>query len=209
MGETIAKEVSYRYQIMEQSQKLDVNIDWKIIFEHGLTFKKKEPFNESSTKTIKILEPQLLDSRKVKILSEKPVRKPIKIKDSDVVKIPAKAIPIKKTRITMSGKKKVSKQFSFELTVPDIMKAGTMKNQAIIIRNNSETVLNGCFEIRRIDDGIIKLLSIQGLKISAKDKMNFKPAIKLDRTGSNTLEFVLMNRIGRTLQKEEKKVSVY
>ena len=205
MGETIAKEVSYRYQILEQTQKLDVNIDWKIIFEHGLTFKREEPFNESSAKTIKILEPQVLDTTKVKILTEKSVE----IKESEIVKIPTKTIPIKKSRITMTSKVSSQKQFSFELSVPDIMKAGTMQNQVIIIQNNSQEILNGCFEIRRIDNGIIKLLSIQGLKISPNEQLKFKPAIRLDRIGSNTLEFVLMNRIGRTLRKEEKKVSVY
>jgi len=64
-------------------------------------------------------------------------------------------------------------------------------------------------DFQRIDNGIIKLLSIQGLKISPNEQLKFKPAIRLDRIGSNTLEFVLMNRIGRTLRKEEKKVSVY
>ncbi len=209
MGETIAKEVSYRYQIMEQSQKLNVNIDWKIIFEHGLTFKKEEPFNESSAKTIKILEPQVLDSTKVKILSEKLQKKPVEIAESDVVKIPAKPISSSKSRITMTSRQESLKQLSFELTIPDIMKAGTMKNQVINIRNNSQTILNGCFEIRRIDNGIIKLLSIQGIKIPPNEHLKFKPAIRLDRKGSNTLEFVLLNRIGRTLQKEEKKVSVF
>ncbi|MBY8994809.1 MAG: transglutaminase domain-containing protein [Candidatus Heimdallarchaeota archaeon] len=209
MGETIAKEVSYRYQIMEQTQKLDVNIDWKIIFEHGLTFKKKEPFDATSNKTIKILEPQMLDSSKVKILSETTKKKSIEIMGSDLVKLPSKTITNKKTRIDLPKKSRQLKQLSFDLSIPDIMKAGTMKNQVITIRNNSKSVHNGCFEIRRIEDGIIKLLSIQGVKISPNEQLKFKPAIKLDRTGSNTLEFVLMNRIGRTLQKEEKKVSVY
>ena len=209
MGDTIAKEVSYRYQIMEQTQKLDVNIDWKIIFEHGLTFKKKEPFDATSTKTIKILEPQMLDSTKVKILSDTTQKKPIEIMGSDIVKIPPKTIPIKKTRIDLTNKNKTRKQLSFDLSVPDVMKAGTMKNQVITIRNNSKSIHNGCFEIRRIEDGINKLLSIQGVKISPNEQLKFKPAIKLDRIGSNVLEFVLMNRIGRTLLKEEKKVSVY
>jgi hypothetical protein len=209
MGETIAKEVSYRYQIMEQTQKLDVNIDWKIIFEHGLTFKKKEPFDATSTKTIKILEPQMLDSSKVKILSEPTKKKSVEIMGPAIIKLPSKTIPIKKTRIDLPKKSRQLKQLSFDLSIPDIMKAGTMKNQVITIRNNSKDVHNGCFEIRRIEDGIIKLLSIQGVKISPNEQLKFKPAIKLDRVGSNTLEFVLMNRIGRTLQKEEKKVSVY
>ncbi len=177
--------------------------------EHGLTFKKKEPFDATSTKTIKILEPQMLDSTKVKILSDTTHKKPIEIIGSDIVKIPAKTIPIKKTRIDITHKNKTRKQLSFDLSVPDVMKAGTMRNQVITISNKSKSVHNGCFEIRRIEDGIIKLLSIQGVKISPNEKLKFKPAIKLDRTGSNILEFVLMNRIGRTLLKEEKKVSVY
>ncbi len=60
-----------------------------------------------------------------------------------------------------------------------------------------------------MNNGIIKLRSINGLLVDSLAELKLKPKIFLDFPGTNNLEFVFMNRIGRTLVKKETNVSLF
>ncbi len=209
MGGTLAKEVSYRYQIIEQTQKLDVNIEWKINFEYGTAVKRTHKKSTPDVKTIKILEPKISETSKIKILNEESIEKRLTSDKQDRISLQKETIRLKKSDIIKIQNKGTSKAITIDITFPDVVKAGHIQNQPVTIRNKTESVQTGSFEIRLLENGIVKLLSIKGVKIPSNSSLKFKPNIIIDKTGSHILEFVLLNRIGRTLVKVEKTVSVY
>lgn len=202
MGGTITKEVTYRYQVIEQTQKLDVDIDWKISTASSTQIKSKTSIAVKE-KTIKILEPTVNVSNKVKILGENKMeesvitlKKPMKDKKlSSVLELP------KRNNST--------KQITIQCFFPDVLKDGLLDNHLVQLINNSDLTQRGCFEIRSIEGGIIKLLSLQGVKIPPKGNVQLKPKLQLNKEGINNLHLVYINRIGRNLASEIKQLSVF
>ena len=203
MGGTLAKEVSYRYQIMDSTQKLLVDVDWKIAYADKFALSKK-PTITVMDKTVKIIESKIIESNKVKIIDNEPIITP-------KYQIPPSNLESSKIKLNNNKQKKseTSQPVSIICEIPDVLKDGQMKKQVIMLRNNSENIQRGCFEIRLIEDGIIKLLSYQGLKIPSKGEIPIKPRLQLDKVGSNQIQFVFQNRIGRTIAKKEKKITVF
>ncbi|MBN1331177.1 MAG: hypothetical protein JXA54_17025 [Candidatus Heimdallarchaeota archaeon] len=203
MGGTLAKEVIYRYQILESNQKLLVDVDWKIAYTDKSVIRKK-PTIAVVDRTVKIIESKITVSNKVKIIDNEPIITPkyqFSTRPSESIK------SIKLT--SQKYNKETSQPVSIICEIPDVLKDDQMRNQEIVLRNNSEEILRGCFEIRLIEDGIVKLLSYQGLKIPLKGEIKVKPKLQLDKVGSNQIQFVFQNRIGRVIAKEEKKITVF
>ena len=203
MGGTLEQEVSYRYQIMDQSQKLEVNVDWKINMMNKNSKIRELPTNKTKKK-IKILEPKVLTTNRIKILDD--------LKDTnETIRIPLmdkEIIQIEKP-IKVATKGNSIPNVTIESSFPDVMKKGQIKNQRIMLTNNSKQPISGCLELREINEGTIRLLYFQGVKISPESELSYKPEIMLKRIGINNLQLVFMNRIGRILAKEEIKTSVY
>ncbi len=201
MGGTLAKEVSYRYQIMESSQKLLVDVDWKIVYADKSIIRKK-PTITVMDKTVKIIESKIIESSKVKIIDNEQL----------AIKAPQPSSDSSKIIKLNNNKQKANdaiRPISISCEIPDVLKDGQMKNQVIRLQNNLGEIQRGCFEIRLLEDGIIKLLTYQGLKLPSKGEVTVKPKLKLDKVGSNQLEFIFQNRIGRTLAKLDKKITVF
>ncbi|NHJ40964.1 MAG: hypothetical protein FK731_13115 [Asgard group archaeon] len=202
MGGTITKEVSYRYQILEQTQKLDVDIDWKISAASSTQIKSNAPITIKE-KTIKILEPTLTVSNKVKIIDEKKTQE-------SVIKLKKQMEDKKLTSLLEMPKGNNSvKPISIQGNFPDVLKDGLLENHSIYLINNTDSTQRGCFEIRLIEDGIIKLLTLQGVKIPPKGTLQLKPKLQLYKEGINNLSLVYLNRIGRSITSEVKQLSVY
>lgn len=202
MGGTITKELSYRYQVMEQTQKLDVDIDWKVssISKHQIKNRTSVAVKE---KTIKILEPIVVVSNKVKILGES------KVKESVIsLKKPTKDKKLTSV-LELPKRNNTTKPVTIQCSFPDVLKDGLLDNHAVQLFNNTDKIQKGCFEIRLIEGGIIKLLSFQGVKIPPKSNVKLKPKLQLNKEGINNLYLVYLNRIGRNITSEIKQLSVY
>ncbi len=203
MGGTLAKEVAYKYQVIEPNQKIDVDILWNIVLSNGNNYSKTNRL--VTNKTVKIINPQIFDSSKIK----PKVIEQSKIKiidecvkhDADLVKIP------KTESIVISEKKK--KMFEIKVEIPDAIKQGTSFKPQIILINHSENTLTGCCEIREFVDGIIKIRSFIGKKIPPNSQRTIRPTISLDTIGMSELEFTYSNRIGRVLARITELISLY
>ncbi|MHA1737568.1 MAG: transglutaminase-like domain-containing protein [Candidatus Heimdallarchaeota archaeon] len=203
MGGTLAKEVSYKYQVIEPNQNLTVDIFWNI------TLDNKDNIGngmQQVTNKVKIVEPKTVDYSK--IVTRAVATAKVKILDvvgikNEVVKIP------KDSKIRLEPKNNTKKDFELEITLPDIIRKGVFTRPNIVMRNNLDQQIEGCLEIRQINNGIIKLRSINGLVIGSLTERKLKPKIFLDFPGTNYLEIVFMNRIGRALSKTETNVSLF
>ncbi|NHJ85683.1 MAG: hypothetical protein FK734_09495 [Asgard group archaeon] len=204
MGGTLAQEVSYKYQIMEQNQKLDVDIDWKIIFD-----KDNKSVKELSPppSKVKILEPTIQESSKVKILDlqETPLKINIKQKEKPTNEL----ITVYSNNLSVVGINQKVKSVELKVKLPDIIKHSSKRKQLVELLNNSEDEQRGCIEVRQIDDGITKLLYLKGLKLPSISNQKLKIPFVLDKIGTTNLEIIFTNRIGRTIAKEDGKLSVY
>ncbi|MHA1212990.1 MAG: transglutaminase-like domain-containing protein [Candidatus Heimdallarchaeota archaeon] len=205
MGGTLAKEVSYRYQVMETTQKLQVDIDWKIALADK-SFSAKKSSIAIVDKTVKILESKVVEPSKVKILDNQESETLITLREKPST---SKSQVVKLETSTQKPKRSKAQQISIVNAIPDVLKDGLMKNQSIRLQNNTDQTQRGCFEIRLVEDNIIKLLSYRGVKISPKSELVLKPKLQLEKIGINKLQFVFLNRIGRALTIDERKISVY
>ena len=204
MGGTLAKEVSYKYQVIEPNQNLTVDIFWNI------TLDNKDNIGngmQQVTNKVKIVEQKTVDyskiitqavaTSKVKILGEE------EASSDNIVKI------VKDSKIKLASKNNTQKDFELKISLPDVVRKGAYTRPNIIMKNNLNEQRQGCLEIRQINNGIIKLRSINGLLIGPLAEVKLKPKIFLDFPGTNYLEFVFMNRIGRVLGKAEMNVSLF
>jgi hypothetical protein len=195
MGGTITKELSYRYQTIDPNQKLDVLIDWKIVQNKG---------NGSFNKTIKIIEPQVVKavkSNKVKIIGDS-------LSDKESI-ITLKSSKKTSDSVRVPKPKGSSKMVTMKIALPDLIKDGLLKNHDIQLINTSESTQRGCFEIRTSEDGVTKVLLFQGVKIPPKGNWKFKPNIQLQKEGITNLQFIFINRIGRSIISETKQLSIF
>lgn len=203
MGGTLAKEVAYKYQVIEPNQKIDVNILWNIVLSNGNNHSFTN--HQITNKTVKIIDPQIFDSSKIK--PKVVEQSKIKIIDEnekqevDFVKI------TRNKPIVLSEKKQ--KMFELDVEMPDAIKQGTSFKPQIILINHSENTLTGCCEIREFVDGVIKIRSIVGKKIPPNSQRTIKPTINLDSLGMNKLEITFSNRIGRVLARKTDLISLY
>ncbi len=203
MGGTLAKEVAYKYQVIEPNQKIDVDILWNIVLSNGNDYSKTN--RPVTNKTVKIINPQIFDSSKIKpkVIEQSKIKiisESVK-QDADLVKIP------KTESIVLSEKKK--KMFEIKVEIPDAIKQGTSFKPQIILINHSENTLTGCCEIREFVDGIIKIRSFIGKKIPPNSQRTIRPTINLDTIGMSELEFTYSNRIGRVLARISDLISLY
>jgi len=203
MGGTLTKEFSYKYQIINPTQKLDVQINWNISPENGNAIDS----NKFKSKNIRIIEPTVIDTHK----SSTQVIESSKVKILNVEeKIPShKDIVLLKKKNITTEKKKEKKSLEISIDMPDVAKRDSLFQPIIKLKNNSENVISGSFEIRETQNDILKLIAIYGKKISANSQVIIKPKIKLALKGTNELEFVFLNRIGRNLAKAKNTISIY
>ena len=201
MGGTLAKEVAYKYQVIEPNQRVDVSILWNITQSNG---NKATASQALSNNTVKIIEPQLFDFSKItpKVIEQSK----IKILEEKEEKLEVLKIT-KPKPIIVSGKKQKMLELSVEL--PDAVKQGAIFKPKIVLQNNSENQLIGCCEIRELVSGISKIRSIVGKKIPAKALKNLRPSICLDSIGKTELEILFSNRIGRVLARTKVSISLY
>ena len=201
MGGTLAKEVAYKYQVIEPNQRVDVSILWNITQSNG---NKATASQALSNNTVKIIEPQLFDFSKItpKVIEQSKI-KILEEKEEKLV-----VLKITKPKpIIVSGKKQKMLELSVEL--PDAVKQGAIFRPKIFLQNNSENQLIGCCEIRELVSGISKIRSIVGKKIPAKALKNLRPSICLDSIGKTELEILFSNRIGRVLARTKVSISLY
>ncbi|MHA1461814.1 MAG: transglutaminase domain-containing protein [Candidatus Heimdallarchaeota archaeon] len=203
MGGTLAKEVAYKYQVIEPNQKIDVDILWNIVLSNGNNYSKTNRL--VTNKTVKIINPQIFDSSKIKpkVIEQSKIKiidESVK-HDADLVKIP------KTESIVISEKKK--KMFEIKVEIPDAIKQGTSFKPQIFLINHSENTLTGCCEIREFVDGIIKIRSFIGKKIPPNSQRTIRPTISLDTIGMSELEFTYSNRIGRVLARITELITLY
>ena len=204
MGGTLTKEVSYKYQVIEANQNLTVDIFWNITLDNKDNIGKSM---QQVTNKVKIIEPKTIDYSK--IITHTVAINKVKILDgneevnNEVVKI------VKDSKIKLESKNNSKKDFDLEINLPDIVRKGVYTRPNILLRNNLNKRTEGCLEIRQKNNGIIKLRSINGLLVDSLAELKLKPKIFLDFPGTNNLEFVFMNRIGRTLAKTEMNVSLF
>jgi hypothetical protein len=199
MGGTITKELSYRYQVIEPTQKLDVDINWNITFTHN---KSKLKPTSTKIKTIKILEPTVVKTNKVKIIGED------SIKDS-VISLKQQINKKSPEVLSLHKSTSISKFIQINAKIPDLVKDGLINKQDILLHNSSDVTQRGCFEIRSIDENVINLLYFQGVKIPPKGNLKIKPKVQLHKEGINNLYLVFTNRIGRNLANKSIQLSVY
>ncbi|NHJ48015.1 MAG: hypothetical protein FK733_09525 [Asgard group archaeon] len=199
MGGTITKELSYRYQVIEPTQKLDVDINWNITFTHN---KSKQNPSSTKIKTVKILEPTVVETNKVKIIGEDKIRDSVISLKQQTSKKSPKVLALPKPT-------SLSKFVKIDAKLPDLVKDGLLNKHNIQLHNNSEVTQRGCFEIRSIDAGVINLLYFQGVKIPPKGNLKIKPKLQLYKEGIHNLYLVFSNRIGRNLANESVQLSVY
>ncbi|MHA1126485.1 MAG: transglutaminase-like domain-containing protein [Candidatus Heimdallarchaeota archaeon] len=204
MGGTLAKEVSYKYQVIEPNQNLSVDIFWNITLENKANIGNGM---QQVTKKVKIISPKIVDYSK--IITKAVATSKVKILDEvegskdEIVKL------IKNSKIKLESKGNIKKDFELEISLPDIVRKGTNTRPNIVMKNNLDQRIKGCLEIRQINNGIIKLRSINGLVFDSLTERKLKPKIFLDFPGTNYLEFVFMNRIGRVLGRTETNVSLF
>ncbi len=203
MGGTLAKEVAYKYQVIEPTQKIDVDIIWNIVLSNG---NNHSAINHPViNKTVKIIGPQIFDSSKIKPkiieLSKIKIINGNEKQGVDFVKI------TRNKPIAISKKKQ--KMLELKVEMPDAIKQGVSFKPQIILINHSESTLTGCCEIREYVDGIIKIRSIVGKKIPPNSQRTIKPTISLDGLGMSELEISYSNRIGRVLAKTTDLISLY
>ncbi|MBD3190365.1 MAG: hypothetical protein GF308_06960 [Candidatus Heimdallarchaeota archaeon] len=218
MGGTLAKEISYKYQVMERTQSLAVDIDWKISY--GNEHQRKESTNQLET-SVRILEPKKLSEKELTVQiidfskrkAESHVKPQQQNKEKNQEKEKIKLIAPSEGIIKVPQKKghnqSPREKFDLKVSVPDVIRAQSIIHPSIELRNPSEHIMRGCFEIRLLQDGIIKLLSCQGIIVPPEKRKQFSPKIKLDLPGINELTFIFTNRIGRRLVRVDKKISVY
>lgn len=203
MGGTLTKEFSYKYQIINSSQKLDVQINWNITPENGNTIDS----NKFKSKNIRIIEPTVIDTQKS--LTQVIECSKIKILNIEEKTPSHKDIVLLKKKNISTEKKKEEKLFEISVDMPDAAKRDSLFQPIIKLTNNSGSVISGSFEIRETQNDILKLIAIYGKKISANSQVIIKPKIRLVLKGSNELEFVFLNRIGRNLAKTKSTISIY
>ncbi|MFW9923181.1 MAG: hypothetical protein ACFFDW_07855, partial [Candidatus Thorarchaeota archaeon] len=103
----------------------------------------------------------------------------------------------------------IQRNFIIEVDMPDAIKKDQLLKPRISIKNNSTTIQLACFEIRQKINDIIKVLEIEGIKLKSQKEIELAPKLALTSPGIYELEFVILNRIGRTLVKESKNISIY
>ena len=203
MGGTLAKEFSYKYKIMESSQKLDVKIDWQIYPENGSTILN----NSNKSTNIRIIEPKIIDSKTS--IAKKITNNKVKILDIEDKQFSHnKLVHLNPQKITINGLKK-KRNLEILVDIPDAVKRESLFQPIIQLRNHSEKELIGSFELREINNEVIRLLAIFGKKIEAGSKAIVKPKIRLPNQGTSILEFAFLNRIGRTLAKTTYTISTF
>lgn len=203
MGGTLAKEVAYKYQVIEPNQKIDVDIFWNIVLSNGNNQSKNN--QQVLNKTVKIIDPQIFDSSKIKpkVIEQSKIKiiEETEIQKVDFVKITGSE------PIIISEKKQ--KMFELKVEMPDAIKHGSSFKPQITLINHSEKTLIGCCEIREFVDGMIKIRSFVGKKIPPNSQRVIKPTVSLDGIGMNELEIIYSNRIGRVLARTNDLISLY
>ena len=203
MGGTLTKEFSYKYQIMDSSQKLDVKIDWQIYPENGSTMLN----NSKKSTNIRIIDPNIIDSKT--LITKKLAKNKVKILDANEREYPQnKIIHLNPKKVKISTQKK-KRDLDILVDIPDAIKRESIFQPTIKIKNYSEKELVGSFELREINNEVIRLLAIYGKKIGASSQAIVKPKIRLSNQGTSVLEFTFLNRIGRTLSKTAYTISTF
>ncbi len=203
MGGTLAKEVAYKYQVIEPKQKVDIDILWNIVLSNG---NNHSTTNHSAiNKTVKIIDPQIFNSSKIKpkVIEQSKIKILVENEGQEV-----DFIKVTKNKPIVLSKKK-HKMFELKVEMPDAIKQGASFKPKITLINHSENNLTGCCEIREFVDGIIKIRSIVGKKIPPNSQRTIKPIISLDSIGMSELEIIYSNRIGRVLSRISDLISLY
>ncbi|TFF88275.1 MAG: transglutaminase domain-containing protein [Promethearchaeota archaeon] len=203
MGGTLAQEISYRYQIIDQSQKLDVNADWKIIMVKKDSKISDHSSEKISKKKVKIISPKITTTNKIRILSEKVASK------GSMHFSQKHNYRLDNDPIVMDKSKNKKTTISFSYSIPDVLKKGIIKNKRITISNNSSELINGAFIIQSNNDGIYRIHYIKPLKLEPALEKIIAPHIDLSGNSIIQLQFVFINRIGRELKRETIKTSIY
>jgi len=205
MGGTLAQEVSYRYQILDPTQKLDIKVDWKVtLLKQERTKLSGEPSRKQS---IRILAPQeTVIKKKVKILEELSPESFLKESPKPTAK---DFIKITNASKTTKGAAAVT-PITITLSLPDIITNNRLKKSGIVLKNTTEVTQRGCLEIRERDCfGVLRVVAFQGVLLQPKSTKQLNLSIPIERKGLVSLEFLFMNRIGRVLGKKEKTLSIF
>ncbi|MHA1244607.1 MAG: transglutaminase-like domain-containing protein, partial [Candidatus Heimdallarchaeota archaeon] len=137
MGGTLAKEVSYKYQVIEPNQNLTVDIFWNI------TLDNKDNIGngmQQVTNKVKIVEPKTVDYSKIVTRAVATA----KVKILDVVGIKNVVVKIPKDpKIRLEPKNSTKKDFELEITLPDIIRKGVFTRPNIVMRNNLDQQIEG------------------------------------------------------------------
>jgi hypothetical protein len=209
MGHTLTKEASYKYQVLNPTQKLRVDIAWEIDL-------------ENSNKNSNI--PPSLFSSSIRILDNMhPIQKVKKAKlvsspQSIQILNPSRTLKIRNQTIDSSSiiqlpsaknQSKTGKKVDLTVDMPDILKAQKKLLTKIVLQNNLERKIAGVIEIREIIGEVIKIRALTSKTLSVREKASFTQGINLEGHGSSEYEFVFLNRIGRTIAKTKKKLTLF
>ncbi|MHA1639682.1 MAG: transglutaminase-like domain-containing protein [Candidatus Heimdallarchaeota archaeon] len=205
MGGTLAKEISYRYQILEPRQKLAIGVDWKITLKKSRADPLSKENMKSSVRVLSSRSPALVET-KVKIVRET-------LGEERLMQLKTKSTdkPVKMDQNIKISLRATRKKGLFILpTLPDVIKTVALKKKRLIIQNKTDRVQRGCLEIHERDNfGVIRLLSIRGLLLEPESERQVQLGLTSARKGLVTLQFLFINRIGRVLAKEERTISLF